>query len=189
MPGNRKKNKKSAPNRVLCRRVHGRYNGMTERCRVFWQIDETEGKRRFCVLFRGSERKRMRDFFFDDIGPFVEEIKRRGFDPSSARCVEDLYDTAAEIASDELTKSENLMTEFEEERTDLYDHNPFLGFLGMTLAGDLGGYYLLELARLYNNPSAYEEILEKIFPEVNSLRGTFSRRESLDEEDPPGGAE
>ncbi|MBO7726340.1 MAG: hypothetical protein J6S40_07700 [Thermoguttaceae bacterium] len=70
------------------------------------------------------------------------------------------------------------MAEQEEKTPDTPGRSPLSGTLTPVMTERLAGFYLLELARLCNNPSAYDEVVRKMFPRAIDLRGTFTPRGS-----------
>ena len=142
---------------------------------IIWQTDEDGDKRSLEILFyrRGPGFHR---FLFVSDDSLLAKILGCGIDASKGPFAETVYDAARADADRQRGESE--MAEQEEKTPDTPDRSPLSGTLTPVMAERLAGFYLLELARLCNNQSAYDEVVRKMFPRAIDLRGTFTPRGS-----------
>ena len=109
------------------------------------------------------------------------ELRRRGIDDPKGPFNEDVYDAARTLARKTLRDRETEMADYEEKTPQWFSPSVFPGTLSPALDEQLAGFYLLELARLCGNPSAYDEVVRTVFRNTEELRGSFSPRNTQGE--------
>ena len=150
------------------------------RTAIVWQINEDGSKRSFSVLsYRHGPGVRIFRFPWDD--SLLRELRRRGIGDPKGPFNEDVYDAARTLARKTLRDRETAMADYEEKNPQWFSPSVFPGTLSPALDEQLAGFYLLELARLCGDPSAYDEVVRTVFRNTEELRGSFSPRNTQGE--------